>query len=426
MIRSKAVTKNEVMWQRSRVIIGPLINRAAAPLLLLVCSAALAREALAAGNVLEEFRFDAYNAVVVVPVRFRDREYRFVLDTGSPHTIVEPDLMPMLVKGPGMALFVGMDETNVLPLYHAGGLALGAITLPALDAVTCVRERVSRLLPEKVDGYLGMDALHGFIVQIDFDAGKIFFLRSVPCDAGLRLAMEPRKSDYCPVIKASIGRTKSDFLVDTGAIFYGAGSLAKRDFERLVENEALHVIECSSRGAGAPDRAAVMAQPFFVGPHQHVGLVFHQIVNPQWRSGVLGVGYLRRYKVTFDFPGRAVYLAPGAQSAMIDAKYDPGGLRFRREADGVRVYGIASPAVDAGVRAKDTLERVNGEAVAGLDNVRLAQLLSNTDVPTSFIFRRAADRRALAFTYDWEAARSRAMERLNAESGERHERPQQR
>jgi hypothetical protein len=373
-------------------------------------------------NVIAEFRFDVYRGIPRLPVAFGNVSYVFGADTGSGNTSLEPGLRPLLTRSSEEAFVLDAHAIVETALYRAPQGRIGPVLLPQLDGVLCYEHKLNRVGRQKIDGILGMDALHPFVLRIDFDAGTIAFLRTVPREAGERLTVD--LSTGRPIVDAMLGSVTLSFVLDTGSDSYGTGRVSKREFDDLVAQGALAVIGEIPVGtdfAVALRRAAVASAPFSVGHFQHTGLVFCDF-EPKYarQKNTLGIGFLRRFVLTFDFPHSSIYLSPSDQFTRVDASRDPGGVRLARQ--GARVVAthlltapvISAPVPEAGVHVGDTLETVNGVAVSRLNDVDLARGLSDTTQPTALAFRRPSDGTVIHVRFDEREVRRRLTARYNA------------
>lgn len=409
---------------RSRVAVVRLAIACFAISALLVQFADVVAGAEAEGNVLAEFTFDGYSGILPVPVTFNGIAYNFWIDTGSAYTNVTSQLSSLLVRHPRSMQFADTARTVTRPVYRLREGRIGSLALPRLDSVSCTDEYLNQLSPLKVYGLLGMDALRTFILQIDYDRGKISFLRSVPRGAGVRVQLD--KPLVCPSIKGAVGGRTRPFILDTGCLLFGAGSMAKRDFNDLVARRELLMVgkmQTWSASSLEENRAGLVRPPISVAGRQFAGLAFVEIGNERVAENMLGAGFLRRYVVTFDFPHHAVYLLPGPNCRQIDASHDSGGFRLRRDANRILVSAVGwrSPAFDAGVQVNDVLTEIDGKEANQLDDVALARLLSRSGQPISLVFRRTRDGGMIRFVYDEHAIRAGVRGRLNISSAKRGE-----
>ena len=148
------------------------------------------------------------------------------------------------------------------------------------------------------EGIVGMEFLRSHVVQIDFDGGKVNFLKSSDAIAGQRLPLTFDQG--CPAVAMDLPTVGTlQFMLDTGNVCFQNGTLSNATFEKLVQAGHLDVmdeIEILTRPM-APER--------FVSAHWSGNSWVNSAHEPAISEGsdnVLGVGYLARYTVTFDFP----------------------------------------------------------------------------------------------------------------------------
>jgi hypothetical protein len=196
----------------------------------------------------------------------------------------------------------------------------------------------------EIMGILGMDALHRFVVQVDVDAGKVRFLRTAGPEPGvpLRLTNEPQQAP-CVVAKLA-GAGEEQFILDTGMVGHGSGALKAELFEALATSAKLHPLKMSfdESAAGKSVQPNGRVEAFAVKEFNHRDLIF-----AKQKANLLGLNYLSRYLVTFDFPNRTVYLRKGKRFEAPDV-LDRSGLHIirAREKPIVESVDTGSPAAD--------------------------------------------------------------------------------
>jgi len=98
---------------------------------------------------------------------------------------------------------------------------------------------------------------------------------------------------------------------------------------------------------------------------------------------------LNRYTVTFDFPGRRLFLKPGKYFAEKSRRTCLGvGIYWRDEKVRLKYVIVGSPAAQAGLEADDIIESVNGEPVDGSSLFKLRRLFENDGETVSLSVRR--------------------------------------
>jgi PDZ domain/Aspartyl protease len=181
------------------------------------------------------------------------------------------------------------------------------------------------------------------------------------------------------------------FVVDTGA----AGSLAYLSYSFA---DRLHLADRGLRWVADSmgNRAARIAR-LSVGPYgvdQAVIRVFPArgfggTVEP---DGMLGVDFLRRFRVFFDYGRERLVLEPNAFYSAPD-RFDASGIRIYKDAverRGLSVFLVVpgTPAAEAGVKEGDRLLAVDGAPVDLMSAGRVSELLMEEGAERSLLLQR--------------------------------------
>jgi hypothetical protein len=210
-------------------------------------------------------------------------------------------------------------------------------------------------------------------VRIDFDAGKLAFLQEAGKDPGVAgpLTFSPTQA---PVVSAEIaGAGRAEFVVDTGASGRCSGMLRRDLFQALLGVNRLQVVGrvhyASPNGYGRCRLG--QAKGIAVGPFQVPDAVFGEA-----DMSLLGLGYLSRYTVTFDFPKKVMYLKKGKRFAAPD-RWDTTGLSLKQAGGRVVVHAVeeGTAAAACGLRKGDVVLSLAGKAADKLTLYELADLL---------------------------------------------------
>ncbi|HEX7377199.1 MAG TPA: hypothetical protein VF278_08805 [Pirellulales bacterium] len=276
---------------------------------------------------------------LLLPVVIGGRTYRFGVDTGSSVTLYDRSLTNLFQTPAINAAIAGISLT----------LRRGA----ALDMATS-----RKLGGHDVRGLVGMDFLRGYVLRIDFDAGKLFFLSAAEPE-GDAVPLVFRYGGR-PVVQADITGWRSEpFVIDTGYVSNTSGFIEARLFDRLVAaGIGMEPVETKVVWVAGGEKSHVEAlfRGMTLAKRQHSSLAFgrHPNVN------LLGLNYLARYRVTFDFPNAVMYLKPSRQFGRRDGR-DKTGLHLSRP-DGrtiVESVDVESPAARVGVKSGDHLVRLD-------------------------------------------------------------------
>jgi hypothetical protein len=229
------------------------------------------------------------------------------LETGSPFTVLDKSLEPKL----GECLGTKSSESAwfgkwILNEYRAPKCYLGNTPLRMTDRIRTGDFRAMTIGPP-VMGFLGMDCLQHYCLQLDFAARKIRFLDTK------RLQTENLGTAF-PLTVSSFGdvSTRGDFfgfhdinlLVDTGCT--GDGALKSDLFESAVQKKNILVHETK-----APNGRTVRWANF-LGPDSTKSAYLSDCPD----ANLLGLGFLARHTVTLNFLDRTMYLLPRDPDAL--------------------------------------------------------------------------------------------------------------
>jgi hypothetical protein len=254
---------------------------------------------------------------VIISLRMESgEELRMIVDTGAPGTLLDKSLEPKLgnrLDTGTIRSFRGEQEGD---LYAAPTFYLGDV--PLMGNSNLLTADFKKLLPPldpPVLGILGMDCLRHYCLQMDFEAGKMRFLDSHHFNADglgkgfpLKFATDAEHHGI-PLIQHAglLGGTATNTVIDTG--HNGDGAVEGRAIRR--------------HAAGSYSGGLVKRFKHFLAVH---GLVNRDVGLPGcvWdgntytnivvgrRSGDLpnwiGIRFLARHLVTFDFPNQMMYL----------------------------------------------------------------------------------------------------------------------
>ena len=205
---------------------------------------------------------------------------------------------------------LGRQQSGV---YPAPRLRLGGALLQTDKYVaTFFCKPLSDYAHERIMGVLGVDCLRHYCIQLDFQAGKMRFLRpddvnSNEMGKGFPLTLLNREQKFSPIF-AEAGQNDglpfirhaglvegkgTELLIDTGdnldgAVEQGAikGHYVTRFAHAVIESRALRISKCVWDGQ-----------------------TYTKIkVGTSEDANRLGLRFLARHVVTLDFPGKTMYL----------------------------------------------------------------------------------------------------------------------
>lgn len=221
---------------------------------------------------------------VFVPLRLENgEELPFMVDTGSPITVFDKTLEPKLgkrIKSGTMSMGWTKQKCGVYAapkLYFGNTLLITGSNILTYDFKQA--ERHAGYL-----GILGMDCMKHYCIQLDFEAGKVRFLDFEQLD-------HTNLGDVFPLTfqgghiylehAGLLGGSNTNSLIDTGWNIDGRVEKAS-----LKYSGKGHLPECVWNGE----------------VYTNLNVQFGENAN------MLGLRFLARHLVTFDFPNNRIFL----------------------------------------------------------------------------------------------------------------------
>lgn len=366
-------------------------TRSALPvLLLLLLCGSMARPAIASTAALPLAVVD--NRPFVDVTIDRKGPFAFILDTGSSSTTVSAALaqtlkLPRVNAGTG----TGAGEQAVsFPVVRVDDLGIGPFSLHALDTPAIDVARLSRVMGFRhFDGVLGVEIFPHHVVTLDAARGQLIVQDSTrfkpPADA---ISVPFQLDDNgMPLLNATIAGTTGVFQIDTGDRF---GVTLFGAFWRTHDMAAKFgttVEAMTGYGVGGPIRS-IVGRPadFSIGkltvpaPVTRLSLQQAGSFTQTDRAGSIGMGVLKRFRVSFDYDRHLMWLSKSAAFNAPD-RYDRSGmwlgLSDPHELEVVDVVANG-PAATAGIAPGDRIEKVDALAA---DASTLAEIRAALQAP---------------------------------------------
>jgi hypothetical protein len=307
-------------------------------------------------------------------------EFLFLLETGWAFTAVDQSLAPKLGSPIGTVIvedgFVGKEMPKTR--YEAPPLFLGKTRLQTggwvmTHDLSIFREALGR----PIMGILGIDCLKHYCIQLDFNSGKLrFFDPDQPGDEGLGKAFLLTATDdgRYTVRENLLGVEGVNSFIDTG--FNSTGTLAPQLFARgaLDPKFAVAGTQMASLSGVGEYREGRFPKCEFGGE------TYTNLVLSEGRTTVIGLRFLARHLVTFNFPKSKIYLKRRAGEFPSD-EARMSGLSIRRKDDAILVYSVdrGGPADREGVRENDVVLKINDLPANALEFWELRNMLRAGD-----------------------------------------------
>lgn len=366
-------------------------------------------------NLLAEYPIDGENGPLVLPIEVvqgadfaivatRLRPLKMIIDTGSSISVFDKKHADSLGEVKEARACRAATGTMEYRAFSGPEMRIGARSVRAAGEIGCSDlAALRKSFKRDIDGWLGMDVLSLLVISIDFDEHKIRLHRSAPPNAGEPIALH-RKDNIlrnCVFVPGTIeGAATLEFLLDTGAIGSHTGSLDDDIFDAFLEAGTLRRTASLRHVFGAGGKAMAVvgcAGGLTLGGYRHSGAVFHRLDFPS----SLGLDYLSRYKVVFDFPNRIMYLKPGSNFDHVDI-CDRLGLSLRRAGEHIEVKATlpGGAAAKAGIQAGDILCMLDGVDARSLKVSDARRTLSKDGEHVLDLSRREQRLRITVYTDD--------------------------
>ena len=340
---------------------------------------------------LESFSIGKNAEAVIIPVTIGGRSYSFLVDSGASFTVFDSSLSSELgneVERQIISTPAGPREFVLARPKSAsiGKLALYKDSPVVLHDLTSMREA----LGVDIRGCLGMDFLSRHVVRIDLDEGRLTILRSMHTCEGQRLPLKIEGGR--PWIEVSVPGSDLPvwFAIDTGHLGLDSGRILADLQQHLEKIGKLRIVSTSNveTAGGRMEIQLGFLNGIKLGPFEHSGWLFSSTRD----CNALGLGFLARYNVTFDFPERAVYLRASSRRAATDQLGGSGlGIAYRGGKLVLDLVPEGSPAAKAGQLKNDELQSIDQHKAEGACIMNLGRLLSGTDRTVRISIRRGKE-----------------------------------
>ena len=245
--------------------------------------------------------------LLIVPIRLADgKELPFVVDTGSPGTVLDKSLEPKLGLRLDTGTLLNFGVKQEVGVYAEPRLYLGKVALQTAGAQCFTFDRQKMADHNNwpaVSGIIGMEVLQNYCIQLDFAAGKLRFLDDQHADKKKWGAAFPLTDigDGCISIDDNLAGVKGrPSLIDTGC--NSSGWLQPKLYQQWTNRasaagEKIHSPDGTLGGETYHDLdLRVLGAQLLDGDDGHIKF-----------NGV-GLRALAENLVTFDFPNRTMYL----------------------------------------------------------------------------------------------------------------------
>jgi predicted aspartyl protease len=243
---------------------------------------------------------------IMVPVQLGEfPSMQFMLDTGFSVTGVNSRHASRLGQQLSSKVIGTHYGRRTVERYRSPPLSIGGV--PTSSEGIMLSTDLSwfeKKLGVDIDGCVGFDALRSSIVQFDWTSGCVRFLAAVPDDPGIGLPIRISAIGV-PMVQCAVGSLPEEwFIIDTGFCGEIGIIVPQTVVEQLKEAGEF-------TGGGKTFNPEYPEWSSDTGTVASITLgTFHDqnlnMMSGEWHA--LGLGYLSRFTMTLDIPGRVLYL----------------------------------------------------------------------------------------------------------------------
>ena len=352
-------------------------------------------------NGFTKISFDLVNNHIYANGSIDGKPARFLVDTGGANLLTPASAKKFGIAGEGKLGGRGVGDEQVdVAFGHANEVRLGNAVLARPVFVIMDLGDLWKVEGVDCDGLVGYEMFRRFGTTIDYANHALTVSEPSKFAPPAGASVVPFElDDRIPIVEASLDGLPVRISVDTGS----RASLSMHSpFVRehdLVARYHAAPDAVVGWGAGGPTRGRpARFGTLTLGGHA-IGSVAGDLytgtkgsfANPDL-SGNLGGGVLKRFTVAFDYDAKRMYLAPNADFAKADA-FDRSGLFLLGDGDAVVVADVApeSAAAKAGLKAKDRVTSIGGEAANSQTLTALRAKLRESAVGTKLGIDRVRD-----------------------------------
>jgi hypothetical protein len=299
-----------------------------------------------------------------IPVHLFGKTLYFIVDTGSTISGVDvryiSDLGEPIENAKASTMNVAGPQLTIYPCpdCHVADIPVRLDKIAAMDL-----SGISTISGSPCDGVLGMDFLRQHVFSIDLDKKTLTVANPAPEDVRDRVVVIPlspfRGRHYA--VQAKVNHVPVEFMIDTGDS--GSMSLNAADWRRVFPSGSAKVHTILEGGVSSePVRiAAARIDSMELASNHYQNLVATLANNPAAPS-TLGLKFLRRHIVTFDFVDQTLILRPSLLFTELESA-DMSGLHIIRQGIDTVIYAVdeGSPAAQVKLAAGDVIESINGK-----------------------------------------------------------------
>lgn len=326
--------------------------------------------------------FKAKGSGIFLPLNIDGQECTFLFDTGASFVVLDKSFRHLL--GNPLSLKEAQGRTGIefsskhivtpngkikLEMFKAIPLKLGH--LQVANRFPYILADLQSLWPfsgEKFCGILGMSFLHQFRWEIDFDKEKIRAYIGAEPYMGKYSARTPIfwSRAHIPQVGINLQGKKIPFDIDTGD--NGSGRIRK---ENLIFLEAQSQIIASQKQEIVTVSSLSISKEYRLRSLRFANVLYPKVVMQESGQNAIGLNFLKRHNIVFDFPFSMLYLEHHKDYAKAQ-ELDKSGLRIVLKDKKLIVFSLKAHknAILKNLEKGDEILSVEGQENLDLYSIR--------------------------------------------------------
>ena len=321
---------------------------------------------------LYESSFNTESTGIFLPVKVDGEECSFLFDTGASFVVLDKSFRHLMRKP--LSLKEAEARTGIkfaskhiqtpngevrLEMFKSFPLRLGKLQIA--NRFPYLLADLQALWPfsgEKFCGILGISFLHQFRWEIDFDEGRI----------KAYIGAEPYMQDYSartpifwskariPQVAVNFQGKEIAFDIDTGD--NGSGRIRK---ENLIFLQQRSQILASQKQEVVTVSSMSISKEYRLRSMRFANVLYPKVVMQESSQNAIGLAFLKRHNIVFDFPFNMLYLQHHKDYAL-KQELDKSGLRIILQGEKLIVYNKKphKNALIKGIQKGDEILSVKG------------------------------------------------------------------
>ncbi|MEM0939010.1 MAG: aspartyl protease family protein [Bacteroidota bacterium] len=333
-----------------------------------------------------EIRFEQHNNLIVIPVTINQfLTLKFILDTGVKTAILTEKLYAdileltylreITIAGPGVIDSVKAYVANQTTFSLPGGIIGDNMNLLVL------REdylKLSENIGDNVHGIIGYDIFSRFVVEINYDDSILTLhhpkkFKKDKKAISVPISINGSKPFVEAMVKQKDKKACLDIMIDTGAShaalldyqnLEGISIPDKRIETRLGRGIAGEIPGYVSRMDSVKIDRFGFDEMLVSAPFEGA---YNKVIKRGARVGTFGGDLLTRFRVTFDYGNKKLYLKKGDEFKD-DFEYNMSGMTINSIGSNLDTLQVVlvdknSPASRADIKKGDIIHSINGRSL---------------------------------------------------------------